>query len=423
MCTDSSLSRDWIIAVVVCSMLGIAFSSEAPDGSAKDKTRAPVTLAEVVRLAETHNPTLREAAAQIEAARGRAQQAGLYPNPTLTGGTGQLGGQASEYQVTFSQELITRGKLRRDQQAACHLVEQAELAHAEQRFAVLTIVRQRFFQVLAAQHRLHELGRLVDLARRSQQSVERLLKSGEGTRSDLLLLEIELSRATSDVDSARAQLDAARRQLAAALGRHDLLIGEVEAALDAPLPAFPSPALLDSAVEYHTSARSAAVNIDRARVVLGRAEVERTPNLTVIAGYQYNVDSPNHVAIAQLGVPIPIWDRNTGAIRAARADLTGAVEGLDRVRNRLADQIAEANGRFLAARSRVQKFQHEILPKANEAQQLAQKGYDEGQFDFLRLLQAQRSLSQATLDYIAAQEQRWLAACELAGLLQLDSFP
>src|SRR5262249_24627826 len=42
-----------------------------------------LTLADLEHMALQGNPTLSQAAAQVEAARGRALQAGLYPNPTV----------------------------------------------------------------------------------------------------------------------------------------------------------------------------------------------------------------------------------------------------------------------------------------------------------------------------------------------------
>ena len=44
---------------------------------------ATLTLANLEELATRNNPTLTQAAAQVEAARGRELQAGLYPNPTI----------------------------------------------------------------------------------------------------------------------------------------------------------------------------------------------------------------------------------------------------------------------------------------------------------------------------------------------------
>jgi cobalt-zinc-cadmium efflux system outer membrane protein len=54
---------------------------------------------------------------------------------------------------------------------------------------------------------------------------------------------------------------------------------------------------------------------------------------------------------------------------------------------------------------------------------LIQAGYERGLFDILRLLQAQRALVDSNLEYISAQLERLQAAADLAGLLQLETFP
>ena len=41
----------------------------------------------------------------------------------------------------------------------------------------------------------------------------------------------------------------------------------------------------------------------------------------------------------------------------------------------------------------------------------------------IRLLQAQRQWMEVELGYVNAQETRWTAAAEVAGLLQADQFP
>src|SRR5262245_32121249 len=53
----------------------------------------PLTLADLEALALRHNPTLAQAAAQVAASRGKALQAGLYPNPTIGYVGDQIGAQ------------------------------------------------------------------------------------------------------------------------------------------------------------------------------------------------------------------------------------------------------------------------------------------------------------------------------------------
>src|SRR5262245_50743665 len=75
----------------------------------------PVSLTDLEQMALQSNPTLAQAAAQIDASRGKALQAGLQPNPVAGYTAEQIGAQgtAGELQGGFiQQELVTAGKLR-----------------------------------------------------------------------------------------------------------------------------------------------------------------------------------------------------------------------------------------------------------------------------------------------------------------------
>ncbi|MBC8113824.1 MAG: hypothetical protein H7062_05565, partial [Candidatus Saccharimonas sp.] len=77
------------------------------------------TLEELVALAEASSPALRQAAAEVESMRGKAYQAGLYPNPVASTGATQLAGDESQYFAALSQEIVTKRKLQLDQAAVC----------------------------------------------------------------------------------------------------------------------------------------------------------------------------------------------------------------------------------------------------------------------------------------------------------------
>ncbi len=74
-----STARHCIVAGLALVLIAAA-SASADEAAAKP---AAMNLADLEQLALEHNPTLAQAAAQVEAARGRAVQAGLYPNPTV----------------------------------------------------------------------------------------------------------------------------------------------------------------------------------------------------------------------------------------------------------------------------------------------------------------------------------------------------
>lgn len=79
--------------------------------------------------------------------------------------------------------------------------------------------------------------------------------------------------------------------------------------------------------------------------------------------------------------------------------------------------------KYRVAEKAVQSLEDGILPDAMRTLELVQKAYARGQFDITRLLQTQRSVFEANLDYISALENRLVSAAEIAGLLQLDEFP
>src|SRR5436190_2103863 len=103
----------------------------------------PLDLPALQSMALSNNPTIRQAAADINAARGGAIQAGLYPNPNVgfqgdsigqAGTDGSLGG-------FFEQTIKTGGKLGLARAAAAMDVRNAQLALRKTQLDVMTQVR------------------------------------------------------------------------------------------------------------------------------------------------------------------------------------------------------------------------------------------------------------------------------------------
>lgn len=414
----------WAVwALLFASLQDFGEAAEVPPKHSTEKAAGRMTLAELLEIAEEHNPVLGESAAQIEAERGRAVQAGAYPNPTLSSGAGQLGGSEGEFATTLSQEFVTAGKLRLDRRAACKLVERAEIEHIRRRFGLLTDVRRQFYATLVAQQRVEVHTQLAELAEQAYKSAIRLQQEGEGTKSDVLLLSNERSRAQGNLSAARSRLTSAHLQLAVAVGMPDLEFTAVEGDLDAKLQGGVYSSFAPTSMTSLARIQALDIDIERSRTLVRRAEVERIPNVTIEAGYQYNTGSPNNQAVIVARVPIPVWNRNQGAIAARRAEFSRSIESRRRAELGIRRQLAEAVGRFQAAGELVERYEKESLPNAREAQQIIQQGYAAGQFDLTRLLQAQRVLAETNLEYLDAQSRRWAAAADIAGILQLEQFP
>lgn len=69
------------------------------------------------------------------------------------------------------------------------------------------------------------------------------------------------------------------------------------------------------------------------------------------------------------------------------------------------------------------KSMGDYVRSEREVFRVNQSLFERGQTDFLQLLQAQRTLIEADLGYLEAEEARWTSAAIISGLLQQERFP
>lgn len=382
------------------------------------------TLEELTRLADAYNPILTRDQAQIDIARGQALQASLYPNPKFDPNNPQVfAGRNSLFYAGITQEIVMKGKKQLDTAAATKVVNQTEVALAQDRFAIYGAVRVQYFRALAAQKRLEVLTLLQRIVQQALETGKKLQKAGDVARIDTLLLDIDLQKVQADLRKSEDLLDGERKKLAAIVGipslRFAILVGD----LDAPLPQFNEDFLRTFVVSQHTAIRLAGLDVERNRILLRRAEVEPWPNPVMGPAYQYGLQPGVEQFWFYVQCPIPVWDRNQGNIQSAAAGIRTASENLRTIQNDLLRQASDVLAQHRAARQRVEKYRNEIIPNLKETQQLAQAGYSKGVYDFPRFLQAQRTVVETSKDYVDLLEEFWTTASQLSALLQLESFP
>ena len=385
---------------------------------------SPATLPEFVDLAMRSHPRLRQALAQVEAARGKAVQSRLYPNPVIAGFTPQAAGLDSQWSGTVAQDLVTAGKLRLSQQGALREVQKSEYDLIRARFDVLREVRQGYYALLVSQRRVEIYKLLLDIAKRSYEIGQQLAAAGEGTKADVLFWSIERDRAEVRLLNASVYIETGRRQLATAIGLPRADIGTLDADLFQKLPYFDLKDLQEAVVRANSKPRAAEAEIARAQWALERAVVQPIPNVNLMGGYQRQVGGPpQDQGLAQVMMAVPLFDRNQGNIRSARADIASSRADLRTIELDLATQAAQAIANYRTSQRLVEWYEQYILPKARETVQLTQTLYAQGEVTFLSLLQAQRLLTETELAFVESQADRWNGAVQIADLLQLEAFP
>jgi cobalt-zinc-cadmium efflux system outer membrane protein len=88
------------------------------------------------------------------------------------------------------------------------------------------------------------------------------------------------------------------------------------------------------------------------------------------------------------------------------------------VRQQLEREWANAQKRYHTAADQVANYRERILPKAEEALRLVRTGFEEGKFNFIDLVDTQRTTAEARLAYQQKLLEMNVAQAELEALLQ-----
>lgn len=406
---------------LICSL---ALFLAAPAGAQEPK---PYTLDDLTAAAIAKHPKLAQAVLAVDAARGKALQAGLYPNPTVAVVLDELGDPMGRGGINtiplVTQEIVLGGKLTLSRAAACKEIDLATLDVAARRAELLTEVRAAYFDALTLQRRVELLRDLVTLADASVDQTKKLLAAKQVARLDLVQLEIEAERLRTDLEAAEKERPAAFRRLAAVVGDPELASAPLAGTIDTPFPDYELDRTRGYVLSVHPEVRSAQVGIERAQLHLRRQHAEPIPNVSLSAGYvRQNQNRANDWTIG-VSLPVPLWNKNQGAIQTAQAELGSAIRQVARAETELTDRVATAFRDFASAKQRADRYRTAILPRAKESYDLSVKGYQGGQFEYLRVLEAQRSLTLAYLEWVKAAGEAWKAASALSGLTLEEQWP
>ncbi len=385
----------------------------------------PLSLATLQQMAVDNSPVIRQAAADVESARGNAVQAGLCPNPTVgyegdTIGTAKTAGYNG---VMVTQEFVTAGKLTYAQNTALNQVRAAQADLRKARIKLASDVRRSYFKVLIAQEQLKFTRAIAKLSNEVYQAQIDLVAGGEAAPYEPLQLRVIAVQARNDVVSAKNGLEAAWRQLAASVGIPHLEQQHVAGSVEHLIPQMDYQTLV-TALQRHSDLIAANARIAAAGCNLRLQEVTPIPNITVYGAFQHDDTTPlsDYSTNVQVSAPVPVFNKNQGNIATAHAQLVRARQDLTDVNNKLLSQLAEVHNRQKTAHTIVESYRTDLLP---DQVRVYRGVYDrfllDGQsIDFAQVVVAQQTLTQVVNNYLKALSDSWMANIELAELLQVD---
>ncbi len=389
----------------------------------------PLTLADARKIALERNADFRIAQTQVDAALAQLRSAREFPNPVLglsvskinTDGRGnstRVGNQFFERSydsiASLSQffELGKRGVRRASAQAG---VRSAESLRDDARRLLLLAVSQTYVTALESQEEVRVLGKSAESLRKEASIAATRLSAGDISASDQAQIEIAAAQMELNASAAKANFHTA--------------VVVVETLLAMPTPKGDTPLAdnldgLKTVTIDETTPVTSRPDILAAEAGVTKAESDLklqrrgpVPDLTVSVLFErQQPDQPNTVGFG-VSMPVPLWNRNTANILAAKAVRDQAQTQLEKVRVQASADVTITRLAYAEAQTRAETYLHQLRPRSAEITQTVAYAYSKGGASLVELLQAERDDNDIRLATARAQADAASAAVGLAAAL------
>jgi outer membrane protein, heavy metal efflux system len=387
------------------------------------------TLKEAVDEALQRNPTLIVLRKQFDAARHRPSQERFLQPPTLEAQIWQWPIDTvnplntNMYMFTIQQDVPGSGK--RDLRVA--LAEKdVDLASTEIAMRARDVIKEvtRAYADLALARKAIDIHLAsVDLLRQFADASTIKYASGRSSQQDVLKAVVEISKLHEDLVMHQETAARASARLNTLLDRDPQTpIGPLpEPREGAELPA--SEELQRVAVEQQPELRAAQIGVERAKAALGVVSRDAKPDFMIGGGYML---MPRQAGAwtASIGMTWPNAPWSRGRLDARRAEANGdidvAVAKVHAAEREIRLAVHEAYLRAVAAGQRASLLRTTVVPQSAQTLEVSRVAYQTDRVDFLALIDNQRALLDAQLNYYRALSDRELAIADLSRAVGAD---
>ncbi|MBN8521630.1 MAG: TolC family protein [Alphaproteobacteria bacterium] len=387
-----------------------------------------LTLDQAINRALQQSPSLGASSARVSAASASRSAAGVLPNPSLSVeaeniyGDGAYDGlDSAEMTYGVSQLIEMPGK----RSGRIRIADaEKDSAHLTSDGVTLNLIRDvtvAFAEVAAAQQEVSVLEEQQDLATKVRNSVAAKVQAGKEPHIQKNKAEIELSSSKISLDRAYRNLAAKKQMLSSLMGGD---VRDFSASIES-LPEPKQPEAIEKYREYLDKTpdfMNLQASIERAKAGLSLEKANAVPDPTLNVGIRDFRGDNAQAFIVGLSIPIPVFNMNRAGIERAGHDVTAAALDEQNARLNLEAALTELHANYSNAYSEVTALKSSVLPGAEEAFRFAQDGYEAGKFNYLEVLDAQRTLfdTRKQLNEVSLDYYRQRAALERIAAIHDD---
>jgi cobalt-zinc-cadmium efflux system outer membrane protein len=389
--------------------------------------RDTLSLQNAVDLSRARSPIAAAARARLEGAERAAEVAGRLADPELQVTAENLRPWASDYVASTDMELLavvtqpldlfTRGGRKaeasgeRDEAGATRVRSEHEIALDTVRSYVETARGRELVAALEAQVR--NLGSIVT-------AMEHRVAEGYAPEADLLRFRAEAARARNELAAARIGCARAEAELAFLVGRP---VANLSLSIPPPppLPDENAASLVEKALVYRPDVIAARARAARTKGSLSLELGRRYPDLSVAGGYKRTTGL--NTAVVGILASVPVFARNGRAVARARADARAADLELEATvdRARADSLVLLQSARDLSAR--LADLDQGLVVPAEEALRSALAAFREGATEVLRVVDAERTNTEARREALDLTVQTFLAICRARLAAGMEAMP
>ncbi|EHP40220.1 outer membrane efflux protein [Cupriavidus basilensis OR16] len=397
-----------------------AVTTPLPAAQAAQQIAEPadvLTLDDALALAAGRNFTLSAAGHELDAAEGGIMQARTIPNPEVAVlfEDNRRDTRTTTAQVNLPIEL--GGKRAARIGAAQKAREFAQSQLGATRTDLRAAVLGGFFAVVIAQERVKLARGSAEIAAKGAQAAIRRVAAGKIAPLEESKARVEQANAELEVADAEAALAIARQSLAGLWGSSEARFQEAAGNLDT-LPARPDGAGLTQALDSAPELASRRLELERRQAIIGVERSRQYPDLTISLGSKRdNGSDRGTMPVLGVSLPLPLFDRNQGNLYAALRQADKAADEYRATQVRLANELQQATRQLTVSRSSADTLKGTVLPAARQAYEAATRGFEAGKFNFLDVLDAQRTWFQARIRYLGVVANAYQAATTIDRIL------
>lgn len=406
---------------------GAKFSVDVVEAESKPEPdlTGPITWSTVRELVLTRHAGLKAESLSQSMANARLAQAELWPNPELAvemenmGGTSPRNGfRGTETTVVMTQPVPLPGKRDLQRQVASFDRRLAGWQVAQTKRAILLEAAQAYWTVLGMQAQVDLAQKQLAASEGLYATVEKRVQSGKDSPVEMNKARIAMADQRMRLHRVESQAKSARVRLAAMWAGPDLFAlipGDL-----ADVSVLPEQAALFEGLQTHPALIRWTDAIQKARAKKDLARKEGYDDWAVTGGIKRLEDEHETTGVIGLAIPLPVFNRNQGRRKEATYRLAQVRALKQDAHQRL---TAALETQTIAARNTYHEvviLRDDIVPQAKIAYERSVVGYEQGRFDYLHVLDAQRMWFDQSQRYVETLLTYGLARAQVVSLAGLD---